>query len=195
MQLLHATQLAVDVLATDSRVTYLPFKPELFDTAFQTVVTVVGDSTIKPSIAGEHTANMSLGLARQLWALEVLENGIVAVTKRRGNVETQQFPIDKSIQLPGSNLQVFLYSAPAGYKVLIEATARPVMDVGSLLTAAVATLGAHGADEIFPLLAPEPVATWRRIWVEHPTSVMRFAAMLLAMAYRTEQLPQELRNG
>ncbi len=195
MQLMHATPLTEDIVADDARLTYLPFKSDLFDQAFKLTVTRLAGPALQLHVTGEHVSNMSLGLSRQLWDVTVAEAATVVVTKRRGTPETREFPQGQPVPLIGSGLKVFLQSAPVGYQVQIESMARPELDVASVLSGTAAALGEYGLGDIFPSMPPEPVATWYRIWNEHPASAMKFTAMLLAIAYRISQMPQEVRHG
>ncbi len=194
MQLMHATPLAVDLLDDDPRITYLPFKDDLFEKAFKLSITQLAGPEIVLHIVGEHVSNMSLGLSKQTWDVTVGNDATVTVSKRRGIPATETFDQHVPVPLIGSGLQAFLQDAPAGYKVQIESLARPGMDVSTVLSGTAAALGEYGLGDIFPMLAPEPVATWQRIWEDHPASAMKFTAMLLAIAYRTAQMPQEVRS-
>lgn len=195
MQLLHATELAGDVLVDDPRITYLPFKQDFFNDVFRATITRVAGPTWRFDVIGEHTSNMSTGLARQVWELAINEGGEVVITKRLGTPETYQYYVvtDVPVPLNGSDLQIYLHNAPAGTRLRIESVARPAFDVVTVLTGTVNVIEQYGFDEIFPTMVTPPVATWKRIWLEHPDAAMRFAAMLLAIAYRTAQLPQEVK--
>lgn len=197
MQLMHATVLAVDITADDPRVTYLPFKQDFFNDVFKTTIEQVAGPARRFDVVGTHTSNMSSGIARQLWEVSVLEGGLVNVTKRRGTPETREHYVvtDVAVPLHGSELQIYLHNALAGTSLRIESLARPAFDVATVLTGSAAVVEQYGFDEIFPTIAAEPVATWKRVWLEHPDSAMKFTAMLLAIAHRTSQLPQEVKVG
>lgn len=197
MQLMHATVLVSDITEDDQRITYLPFKQDFFDTVFKAVVTQVDGPACRVDVVGEHTANMSSGLSRQLWDVSVLEGGNITIVKRRGVAETrnQHITADVAVPLHGSDMKIYLHNAVAGTVLRIESLARPAFDVATVLTGTAAVIEQYGFDEIFPTISVEPVATWKRIWLEHPDAAMRFTAMLLAIAYRTSQLPQEVKVG
>lgn len=197
MQLLHATQLSVDVTSTDPRITYLPFKSDLFDSAFKVTIAQPTGQNRQFDVIGTPTANMSSGFSQQSWNISVGDAGLVTVVKRRGASESNAFYLtaDTPVPLAGSDLKIFLHGAPSGTQLSVESTVRPVMDVADVLNGTAAAIGQYGVAEIFPTMPSEPVATWKRIWDTHPHSTMKFAAMLLAIAYRTAQLPQEVQHG
>lgn len=195
MQLIHATELASDLVVDDPRITYLPFKEDFFNSVFKATITHVTGPVWRFDVAGEHTSNMSSGIARQRWDVVVLSGGEVSITKRLGVIETKTHYVvnDSAVPLHGSNLKIYLHNAPEGTSLRITSVSRPAFDVATVLTGTSSVLEQYGFDEIFPARAAEPVATWRRIWNDHPDAAMRFAAMLLAIAQRTAQLPQEVR--
>ena len=193
LQLIHATPLAEDIVNDDSRITYLPFKTDLFDAAFRPKVTRIAGPPSQVNVSGEHAANMSIGLAKQLWDLEVIGAHTVTIQKRYGQIETATavFNNGTPVVLPSSNISVYLHNPAVGYKIQITATARPFNDLSQVIGDITNSLNASGMQDIFPMNAPEPVATWYKIWNNHETAAMRFTALLLAIAYRTSQLPQE----
>lgn len=195
MQLMHATELANDISVEDPRITYLPFKQDFFNDVFKATISRTAGPTWRFNVIGEHVSNMSSGLSRQVWELSILEGGEVTVTKRRGVAETRSHYVVTDIPVPlhGSDLQIYLHGAPAGTSLLIESLARPAFDIATVLSSTAVVIEQYGFDEIFPTIATEPVATWKRIWLEHPDAAMRFTAMLLAVAHRTSQLPQEVK--
>jgi hypothetical protein len=195
MQLMHATELANDISVEDPRITYLPFKQDFFNDVFKAAISRTAGPTWRYTVIGEHVSNMSSGLSRQVWELSILEGGEVVVTKRRGVVETRSHYVitDTPVPLHGSDLQIYLHGAPTGTSLRIESLARPAFDIATVLSSTVAVIEQYGFDEIFPATATEPVATWKRIWLAHPDAAMRFTAVLLAIGYRTSQLPQEMK--
>lgn len=193
MQLIHSTPLAQDVLADDPRITYLPFKDDLFQSAFKATITQTAGPAWPIDVRGEYVVTSGSSLMRQLWTITVGEAGTVTVTKRRGVVEQAVTVVvaDTPVSLPSSTMQVYLHNAPAGCTFQIEVTARPVGDLGSIMSGATAVVG-NQLDTIFPTITDDtsPLATWKQIWLKHPDNPMKYAAMLLAMAYRIGQMPQ-----
>ncbi len=194
MQLMHASPMESDILHKDSRVTYLPFKDDLFEAAFRVELNqLAGPSTIV-HVSGMHDANMSAGIVEQLWDVEVTGLNEVTVNKRRKPLQTATYAWfdDNPIPLAGSNLSIHLHTATVGYRAQVRSRARPAMDISEVLAGLSTAFGERGLQEVFPPLAPEPVATWYRIWNESHLSAMRFTALLLAMAERIDQMPQEV---
>ena len=197
MALMHSTDMAQDVLDPDPRVTYLPMRDELFDVAFKMTVKRLAGPALQVYIRGEHLVNMGSGIVHQLWDVEVLENDQVRVLKRR---EPFQESITDAayadgltvpITLLGSELTVQFPPAPVGYRLQVESNARPQLDIAELLNQLSRSFGERGTAEVFPPLVPEPIATWGNIYRNHPLAAYRFTALLLAIAARIEQMPQE----
>ena len=198
MALMHSTDLSQDVLATDSRVTYLPMRNDLFDDAFKIAIKRIAGPALQVYVRGEHLVNMGSGIVHQMWDVEVLENDQVRVLKRREPFQesTTTVNYDDGLSTPvtllGSELTVQFPPAPVGYRLQIESNARPQLDVAELLNQLSISFGERGVSEVFPPLAPEPFATWFAIYNTHPLAVYRFTALLLAIAARIEQMPQEV---
>lgn len=196
MQLMHASPMRDDITQDDPRITYLPFKTDLFEQAFAVTISLINGPAIMVHAYGDYVSNMSAGLTKQLWDVEVTGANEVTVTKRYGRPETQVLTIigDAPVPLIGSGLTVLIHQAPIGFHIQVSATARPAMDVSQLLNGMTSALGQTGLSDIFPVMPPEPVATWQVIYNTYPATVMRFTALLLAISYRTAQMPQESTN-
>lgn len=194
MELMHATPLAVDIVDKDPRITYLPFKQDLFADAFKIEVTRISGPARVVHVAGTHTTNFSSGIVQQLWDVEVTDSGQARVWKRREPFADNSYAFDDKTPVPlaGSELKLYLHDAPVGYRLQIQSNARPTLDISELLRQLSTAFGERGLQEVFPPIAPEPVATWARIWNESHLSAMRFTALLLAIAHRIEQMPQEV---
>ena len=193
MKMMHATPLSEDITAYSPRLSYLPFKDDLFDTAFRTTVKQLAGTAHITHIAGTYKADMGNGVAEQVWDVTVLSPGYVMVTRRRFPALTQLVVVDDentAILLPGSELLFYLHDAPPGYLAQITATAKPQFNIAELLGQMINIAGETGLADIFPPQAEEPVVTWHNIYRNSHEAPMKFTALLLAVADRTMRLPQ-----
>jgi len=197
MTLLHSTELEEFVLAKDSRVTYLPFDEEMFDQTFKIEVKQIVGSGDDLFIAGTHEANEGAGQIEQLWDVLVTADDQVRVDKRRpplGSLDHEvsfDAQLSTPVELTGTGLRVQLRPAAIGTRWTIKSVARPQTDLGPLMVELENSFGERGVQEVFRPLAPEPIATWGRIWFQHHLSAYRYSALLLALAERIEQMPQD----
>ena len=192
MQVIHATQLAPDLLLDDARITYLPFHDDLFTDAFRVRVTQPPGQQLPVDVTGTHVANMSAGLTTQAWDVSVGGDGAVTVVSLLGAPDSRDLTVinDSPVPLHGSALQLYLHGATTGTRFRVDSAARPELDIAAVLNNTAAAMGQQGLSGLLPVVAGSPLITWQRIWNAHPDAVVKFAAMLLAIAYRTSQMPQ-----
>lgn len=195
MQLIHSSPLANDVLVKDPRITYLPFDDEMFSELFTRTITIRGNGNpLDLHIYGNHVVDMQRGVAEQVW--DVFVNGDDPVIANRSTGETRYSVLEAGIlraPLHGTDLHlhvrsVFLKSTD---NTRIVSRARPDGDLATLMQALQDTLGQSGLSDIFKSPLVEPYTTWYSIYNDAAQPfAMRMAALLLAMAERTESLPQ-----
>lgn len=196
MELLHSTELDEYVYLLDSRVTYLPLSSVFFDDVFKLEIQQLGGSGDPLYIRGTHDPNESAGQLEQVWDLTVTDDAALVV-KRRPPVKTTPVTIDYTkglctpVPLTGTSLTAQFHQVPDGTYWKITSRARPRTDLMQLLSQLVSAFGEQGDQEVFPPLAPEPVATFERVWRHHELAPYRYSALLLAMAWKINGLPQE----
>lgn len=191
MQLLHATPLAEDITRDDDRLTYLPFKQDLFDQAFKTTIVQPAGQDARLEIIGTPVPDNNAGVTTYKWDITIGVGDVQVVSYTGVKGTTTHDISESSIIIPRTNLRLFLHDAPPGTTARVTATARPADDISVVLGKAVNAIGEHGMDELFPFNAAGRLATWRDIWQHHPDTVMKYGALLLSLANRTAQMPQE----
>lgn len=198
MMLLHSTELAEYVYHFDRRITYLPFpKDDLFEGVFGMTIKQIEGTDDRLYVRGEHVANEAQGQVEQLWDIIVTSSTKVRVDKRREPFASLEYDIDYSkgltspVPLQGSALTVQWHEVPVGTRWQILSRVRPSTDLGSLLPRLVPAFGGKGDQEVFPPMAPEPIATFERVWRQHELAPYRYSALLLSFAWRINEFPQE----
>lgn len=190
LQLLHASPLAPDAYLDDSRVTYLPFDTAMAASGAISLQQWAGSDS-GAVVAGQYAANEATGQATHTWQVVVNPDLSVTVTDQTTQKETT-FPDDTTIALPSSSLQLYLQQKASGQKFSITAIAMPQTDLSQVLRNGVDALGPEGLTEIFRNSAhPAQAATWLQVWQKQQIAIERYAALLLAIAAYTAQLPQE----
>lgn len=219
MLLIHATELEQFVYSLDPRVTYLPFPAsDMFTTGPVTTVTQQAGDATRLFVLGDWAVDEVSGRMEQVWDVEMISSTGGNITTRRGTTTTTPFVVTYSkslsspVLLPGSPLSIRFYE-PVGFiggefsdefsdefnvgvaaqtlpRWQIASSSRPTTDFSSVLLSLGRALGEHGMQEIFPPNAVDPVTTFLRIWQTHQLATYRYAALLLAMAWRINTLPQ-----
>lgn len=190
MSLLHSA-LEEYVLADDDRTSYLRPDdfPELFAGAFGIAVTP-RNNAVALHVIGAAICDDVAGVCERVWQVRI-SGDEVTVTPRGASpvVATATFVdnLSNAIGLPASELAVrFAATTDAAWEVL--ARARPQLDLGVVIAAAEARLG----DRVMEFFDDTPVGnSLRNIWMQHPWSPHRYAAMLLGLARSIDQMPPE----
>lgn len=193
MQIMHSSPLADDLLLQDSRITYLPFRDELFNDAFTVGIEQLFGEPKIVHVAGTHEADNGSGRLQQIWDIETVNTGVVTITQRRqpNETTTETFDGQTPVILPGSTFKAYLYNTVPGDLFRVTSNALPTQNISDVLVNLEAAFGERGVQEVFPALPEEPVKTWKKIWFETDNAMMRYTALLLAMATKISQLPQE----
>lgn len=197
MQLIHASPLADDVLVKDSRITYLPFDDTMFSDVFKRTVTIQGSSN--PTllhIYGQHVPDMQKGVIEQIWDIFVTGEGVIRIVNRStGQIVDHGTAVNDELRAPlhGTGLHVHIQAGflPPLVNLRIVSRVRPDGELAAVLHVLQATLGQSGLSDIFKLPLVDPYITWYSIYNDPVQPfAMRMAALFLAMAERTESLPQ-----
>lgn len=189
MQLIHSTELAEDVTKDDPRLTYLPFNDDMFADVFGVTVDQPAGQDAKLTLLGHPVADEYNGRTTSIWNLAIGANS-VDVTPLGSSTLT--VPIQGSaIVLPGTALRVTTYRTTPGMTAKLTVRAKPVTAISVLLGQAITVIGGRGIETVFPFQATDRVQTWKRIFLNHPATVMRQAAFLLALAEHVNRTTRE----
>ena len=196
--LIHGTELADEVTRDDARLTYLPLGGDTFFDDVFTVDAVQLNHSHLLFVTGEHVAHEALGRCEEVWMLTVLEDNVLRIERERPRRVTTEISysltggLSLPISLPGSGLSVRFRSVPVGTAWHVTSRGRPQTDLAEILPRIETALGDVGVLAVFPPPLAEPMASYFRIWQEHPYLVVRYAALLLGIAKQIEALPQDV---
>jgi hypothetical protein len=211
MRLLHTTELAEFVTALDPRITYLREANPYFDGVFGTQVaalsgaapiyvfgeaagTTVLQSTWRVTVTTRTPTVLPLRLPRLLGSAPAyfgeptaeIQAGLETVAVAMA-YENQ---LSDPVTLPGSALTFRVPEGISG-QWQITATARPELDFADLMSQLY-----HSTPEmLFMPTTEEPWRTFYNVYAQHPSSAYRYCSILLAMAYRIDQIRQGGGNG
>ena len=210
MQVMHATPLEVDITAKDSRITYLPFKDDLFtgpyDLQYNSATwsygfVAPGDSRIQATdkylrFFTNNNPAMPAEPAHKRWLVHrVPTSGVdFRVTQLHApftSVDVPSVTNDTSLPLVGTNMTFKIQNVSGNAYFEIVAKSRPVFDLADTFRLVLQIMGESGLREIFSSMPSEPYATWYDIFNNsQQATVFRFTALLLAMAERLETFPK-----
>lgn len=189
MQMLHATPLAEFVSSTNEDITYLPFRNELDTTLFRQVITVNNAAPAYPVyLHGAHTADEATGQTSYSWNVQLITADTVRVTTLVPETRYADVPVtfsnglSSTIPLIQNKLSTSFGTAPQWFEYQVQSVVRPATDLTAILTSA--TIAATGLDElhIFDTTIAAEQQMYHDIWRKHPQFVMRYSALLLAIA-------------
>lgn len=190
LAVVHASPLEPYVTAPDPRITYLPFAADLLDPAlYLPRVTPTGSTPADAAltVSGAPLPPDAAGRAEFAFAVTVLAGGAVRVDRLRPDpLNTNSAP---PAPLVGSGYAVTPGRADAGLAWLVEVRNRPQYDPGALVASA-ATLGEPVLAALFGTADAEPYRTFRNLWRDGRETPLRLAALVLALAYRTDEARQ-----
>lgn len=199
LPLLHVTALAEFVFSFDPRVTYWPFLDTgLVRDSLQTVISQISGAPAALFVEGEMPAPDDSGIMRRIWQITIVDLANVQIDQLTPPgpssiaAYTLTSGLSNPIALPGSNLNVqFPNAFPARWQV--TAYGRPQRGASDLLTGSL-SLGSENINELFaagtPTGASEPFMTFRNLWEQHFEPPYALGGLLLAAAYRTDQIRQ-----
>lgn len=197
MSMLHATELEEHVLAFDSRVTYLPLtRDDMFRSAFEPVITSISGNR-ELTVEGTHTADEGAGRCYHAWRVTATAPDQLVIVRQTpppatfSDVYTIANGLSNRIQLPGSPLYFRFKEPLVEASWLVSSNARPERTLDVTLTNLKNVLTLDGLAQLFPPLAAEPIRTYYQVWNNHPLTIYRFSALLLAMVTKMDTLPQE----
>lgn len=197
MTLLHATDASSFVTAKDPRLTYDKVIDRTFfpSDRFGVQATTHGTNG-SIDVVGEPIEPDALGRICQRYAIKI-EFGNISIT------QTDTHVVLLSRSYTGPKFAVLLdqtgYTLQIGADSVTQLTAevvvrsRPLWDVGQIV-AALAVSGEENLAYLFGDTQTEPYRTFSNLFFRHTENAYRLAGILLALAYRTEELG-ESRGG
>jgi len=189
MQLIHSTELADDVTKDDLRLTYLPFNDDMFADVFGVTIEQPAEQNGNLTLLGQPAADEHNGRTTSIWHLAIDTTSVDVTPLGAGMVTV---PIqDSTILLPGTSLRVTTHMMTPDMTAKITVRAKPMTAINALLDQAIAVIGGRGIETVFPYQAPDRVQTWKRIFLNHPSTIMRQAAFLLGLAACVSRLSRE----
>jgi hypothetical protein len=194
LSLVHATPLAEYVTALDPRLTYDLRDNALLDDGLYApeVFKLTGVDTDRLSVVGTPAPPDASGRMFHAFDLVTLDDHEVRVSRTNPPLSNVvlEFGDQTPVELHGSGYKAVLYSNSDLQSWHVEVLNRPQWDVGQV-AANLLLLGEPVADQLFGITKDEPYYSFRNIWLRSLELPLRLAAVLTALAYRTE----EVRNG
>lgn len=196
MRLLHSTEFEAYVLDLDPRVTYLSDKT-LVEFAYGPSAAPVDSlaSTVEITPVGESALGGAGGRLKNSWTLLSKTPSSVQVTDN----DTGQFadqpvvfdsglsdivPMTNDVEL-GVRFGTEFEALPVDARWRVDVLNRPQLDMSGQ-AAGLVNLSGGIRQEIFP--RREPFNTFRQLFTLHHLFPFQFSGVLLALAYRTEEL-------
>ena len=184
LQLIHASPLERFVTVKDPRLTYSPLHPPIFKNTFK--IDVQSDDDITGvQVRNNEVVNESTGQCVWEWHVGIGSTNVTAKLLQTG--ETQTVSRQQELTLPGSNSKIYIPAAIAN-GVSLTNPIREATGLAAILTAATKS---GLMPEIFDA-AKNPFASQLKPFADDYPTPTRWAAILLAMAYRIEELPVAL---
>ena len=196
MALLHATPLVEFVTSLDPRISYNEFLAEdlysdaLFLPRFQQVS---GNEGTQLFFQGAPVAPDSAGRMRFLYTINVLSPDTVEVERTSSPPQAEildlnfQAGLSGPVALAGSGYSCKLTSDSPAESWRITIHNRPQRELGEL-AARLRSIGEQNLLKLFGPAPREPYRTFRNLWEQHPELPFSLGGLLLAMAYRTEEV-------
>jgi hypothetical protein len=195
MTLLHATPLVEYVTALDPRITYVTDNTrQLFLPAtFTPVVSQSTGPTAELFLQGKPAAPDASGRCRHQYLVDILSSATVAVTQLTPPHKHSVFDFvltgGLSNRLPlGDSGYGFLLSTDnvsSTWRLTIQN--RPQWDLGQI-AASLESIGEPVLLQLFGTSPVPPYDTFHNVWRDHPELPYRLSGILLALAYRTEEI-------
>lgn len=193
VRLIHSTPLVDYVLQLDPRVTYSLTDAELVSGArFTPVVTQIEGVAAKLYIQGTPNAPDSTGQIESTIEVRVVAPGSVQVLEVTPTSRSQFLPfaltdgLSDPIQLSRSGYSCRLTTTSPGMAWNVNVLNRPQADLSAILTS-LETIGEPNLDALFGITDEQPYLTFRNLWRQQKELPLRLSALLMAVAYRTDQ--------
>lgn len=200
MAILHNTELAEYVYKNDPRVTYLPLNDEQFfgNTVFGTTYDQYeGNVEVPLTVHGEHVSDEGNGTTTLQWQITVVDGTQVEVKRLTPPPDTKLVTYTNSnglstyVPLHGSGLKIkFPTASGVGTSWMLYSRARPEMALSVRAENMMGLLTDQLLLRMFPS-RNEPWATLKNTYEDNPLFPYKFSAVMLALAFYMDTLPQE----
>lgn len=191
-RILHATPLVDFVTSLDRRITYLPFRTDLFDRVaagpVATPITINTGQTVQLNAAGP--AIESAGRIKFQWRLDVVDASTVLVRSYTNDTFTSATMsytivsgISTPIVLPGSFVTA-QFTPGTGAAWIIDLLAQPSRSLTNIVTDLESALSPSRLNSLFGADPAEPYKTFRNLWETHDQLPYRLGGVVLATGYQ-----------
>ena len=197
MPVLHASELVEFVTSVDDRISYLPFdRTDLFASGLfgNSYINLVGDGEI--TAIGDLDPDESLGRLYHLWRVTVTSGEQATVRRLTTPLNQENYAytvtngLSSLVPLLGSS-QYCNFNADVGDVWYVDGVARPARNTATILSLLKSSITENDEAALFGETLVEPYKTFKNLWRDHDYYAYQLGAVLLALAYRTAEAPQE----
>ncbi len=195
MTILHTSPMEEFIFRKDPRITYWPIRDHtLFDSVFGVQITAHDGSDTIPTVYGDGEADEKDGRCQFSWLVAHNGMGRVTITPNVGNIEPVTVDVEftaglsSAIPLPGSGLTMRI-PVSGDRRWSVEAACRPTTALGDVLACFVDAMQSSGLGWAFQEPLTEPYTTFYDVWTDDPDDLARYAALLMAVAWRLDEQP------
>lgn len=198
LAVLHTAELEEFVLDLDSRITYPIGEDDLFDDVFHATINALDDTNGTLYLLGEPSSPDASGRTTLQFRITIDSGDTLTVKRYYPAAEfvenyTLTSGLSDPISLTGSGMQ-FRFSGAVGDSWNVTVRTRPRWDLGQI-TASLANLSEPVFVQLFGVgsekAKQEPFRTYLNLWRSHPELPYRLGGLLLAVAYRTDEIRTE----
>jgi hypothetical protein len=201
MSLIHSTELEQYVYDLDPRVTYnTSVDLSLLDeNTFTPVVSQLSGDAATLSILGSASSPDIDGRAKYEFDVDILTSATVKVNRKtpKADIEILDYALSGGLtnimDLHGSGYQFRMNTDSTDVSWRVSGHLRPQKDMGRIAED-LTRLGEPNFLQLFGLKDVEPYNTFKALWNDHPELPYKLGALLLAIAYRTDEVRRGL-NG
>jgi hypothetical protein len=196
LALVHTCELVDYVLAKDPRITYWPFGDDIMrQVARGPVVTQVAGSPAVLTVMAAQAAVESHGRLRRQWQVNVVDGTSVQVVAHDDNglvytvVQTYTITdgLSNQLVLPDSSLR-YRFQAGVGSVWQVDLASAPALSLPAVVMNLEALMSTAVREALFGTEPIEPYRTFRELWDSHDVLAYRLGAVVLALAYRMDEV-------
>ena len=198
MTLIHSTELSQYVYDLDSRVTYdTSVDLSLLDEeTFTPVVSQLTGDDANLSVLSRAASPDITGRVKYEFLVDILTSTTVQVNRKTSpaDIDIYDYALSNGLtnvlDLPGSGYQFKMNTDDTSVSWKVSGYLRPQKDMGRIAED-LTRLGEQNFLQLFGLKGEEPYKTFKSLWYDHTELPYKLGALLLAIAYRSE----EVRSG